>query len=87
MEPENTPLEEETHLPSHHFRFYVNLRGCMCCFSTLCVVSKQGLKRIDMLEIKGHKKNDVNSHHDLQAYSVVTSTRFKDMKLHYDDQG
>ena len=31
MEPENTPLEKENHLPNHHFQvlymFYVNLRG------------------------------------------------------------
>ena len=28
MEPENTPLEEENHLPNIIFRFYVHLRGC-----------------------------------------------------------
>ena len=27
MEPENTPLEEEIHLPNHHFQFYVNFWG------------------------------------------------------------
>ncbi len=30
MEPENTPLEKETHLPNHHFQVRaVNLRGCI----------------------------------------------------------
>ena len=35
MEPENTPLEEESHLPNHHFQVrFVNLRGCIAwCFS------------------------------------------------------
>ena len=31
MEPENTPLEKENHLPNQTiiFSFYVNLRGCI----------------------------------------------------------
>ena len=28
MESEHTHLEKENNLPNHHFRFYVNLRGC-----------------------------------------------------------
>jgi len=29
MEPENTPLEKENHLPNHHFQVLINLRGCI----------------------------------------------------------
>ncbi len=36
MEPENTPLEKEKHLPdSIIFRFYVNLRGCKSIFGAV----------------------------------------------------
>ena len=32
MEPENRPLEEENHLPKHHFQVrFDNLRGCRFC--------------------------------------------------------
>ena len=36
MEPENTPLEEENHLPNEIiFRFYINLQGCINCMPHL----------------------------------------------------
>ena len=33
MKPDNTPVEKEYHLPNHHFRFSVNLRGVSFCFA------------------------------------------------------
>ena len=56
MEPENTLLEKENHLPNHHFQVYVNLRGCkqgllwivLFPFST-CMVNKHHLWSIPML--------------------------------------
>ena len=56
MEPENTLLEKENHLPNHRFQVYVNLRGCkqgllwivFFPFST-CMVNKHHLWSVPML--------------------------------------
>lgn len=45
MEPENTQLEKETHLPNYHFfRFYVNLQGGVRCEAFFCHLPFHSLK-------------------------------------------
>ena len=39
MEPENTPLEKENHLPII-FRFYVSLRGCSSSWTSVMIYPK-----------------------------------------------